>query len=62
MIAPWLCKQQISQDLPPGMRAGIYYRLVLRQSLFGRGASEYTEGMPSQSNFFTQPASQVSEQ
>ncbi|KHN82324.1 Uncharacterized protein R09E10.5 [Toxocara canis] len=59
MIAPWLCKQQISQDLPPGMRAGIYYRLVLRQSLFGRGASEYTEGMPSQSNFFTQPASQA---
>uniref|UniRef100_A0A915CKA2 AMOP domain-containing protein n=1 Tax=Parascaris univalens TaxID=6257 RepID=A0A915CKA2_PARUN len=58
MIAPWLCKQQINQNLPPGTRAGIFYRLLLRQSLFGRETSEYTSNI-AQPNFFTQPASQA---
>jgi len=39
MIAPYLCKQQISQDLNVAMRAGVYYRLIMRQSMFGRGSN-----------------------
>src|SRR4051812_30055809 len=38
MIAPYLCKQQISQDFNVATRAGVYYRLVMRQSMFGRGS------------------------
>lgn len=41
-----------------GMKTGVYYRLMLRQSLFGRGSNtnlNYGE----QSNFFTQTAEKV---
>uniref|UniRef100_A0A183C8H6 CRAL-TRIO domain-containing protein n=1 Tax=Globodera pallida TaxID=36090 RepID=A0A183C8H6_GLOPA len=31
MIAPYLCKQQISQDAIPGLRAGVFFRLMMRQ-------------------------------
>ncbi|CAD5218387.1 unnamed protein product [Bursaphelenchus okinawaensis] len=37
MIAPYLCKQQINQNRGPAQRAGIYYRMVMRQNMFGRG-------------------------
>uniref|UniRef100_A0A183BQD7 Peptidase M12A domain-containing protein n=1 Tax=Globodera pallida TaxID=36090 RepID=A0A183BQD7_GLOPA len=39
MIAPYLCKQQIPQNSNVALRAGIYYRLIMRQSIFGRGTS-----------------------
>lgn len=61
MIAPYLCKQQIAQNPSPGMKTGVYYRLVLRQSLFGRGTDvnmQYGNTMQ-QSSFFGQPASQA---
>lgn len=39
MIAPYLCKQQIPQDSNVVMgSAGVYYRLIMRQSMFGRGS------------------------
>uniref|UniRef100_F1KR18 Protein mesh n=1 Tax=Ascaris suum TaxID=6253 RepID=F1KR18_ASCSU len=58
MIAPYLCKQQIIQNPSPGMRAGVFYRLVLRQSLFGRGSYSNTGYGASmqQSSFFGQKA------
>uniref|UniRef100_A0A7E4W8W7 Protein mesh n=1 Tax=Panagrellus redivivus TaxID=6233 RepID=A0A7E4W8W7_PANRE len=37
MIAPYLCKQQINQDSIPGLQTGVFFRLALRQSLFGSG-------------------------
>ncbi|CAD5218399.1 unnamed protein product [Bursaphelenchus okinawaensis] len=37
MIAPYLCKQQITQDAIPGLRTGVFFRLIRRQSLHGRG-------------------------
>lgn len=39
MIAPYLCKQQINQNRNPAQRAGVFYRLVMRQSMFGRGSN-----------------------
>uniref|UniRef100_A0A914ZFV6 Protein mesh n=1 Tax=Parascaris univalens TaxID=6257 RepID=A0A914ZFV6_PARUN len=58
MIAPYLCKQQIVQNPSPGMRAGVFYRLLLRQSLFGRGSYSSTGYGASmqQSSFFGQKA------
>uniref|UniRef100_A0A915BIP2 NIDO domain-containing protein n=2 Tax=Parascaris univalens TaxID=6257 RepID=A0A915BIP2_PARUN len=60
MIAPWLCKQQITQEPQPGMRAGVFFRLVLRRSLFGRPPNELLNvaGVPL-SSFFNQPANQA---
>ncbi|KAK5974480.1 Protein mesh, partial [Trichostrongylus colubriformis] len=56
MIAPYLCKQQIPQSGNPAMRAGIYYRLILRQSLFGRDSNSNLNlgGTMQQSSFFGQ--------
>ncbi|KAI6177576.1 hypothetical protein M3Y97_00922700 [Aphelenchoides bicaudatus] len=39
MIAPYLCKQQINQNRNPAQRAGVFYRLMMRQSMFGRGSN-----------------------
>ncbi|VDK71415.1 unnamed protein product [Anisakis simplex] len=61
MIAPYLCKQQIDQNPTPGMHAGVFYRLMLRQSLFGRGSDSNINyggvsgtGSMHQSSFFSQ--------
>ncbi|VDN05857.1 unnamed protein product [Thelazia callipaeda] len=61
MIAPYLCKQQIVQNPSPGLKTGVYYRLMLRQSLFGRGNNVNMPygGTVQQSAFFGQPASQA---
>ena len=61
MIAPYLCKQQIPQNGNPGMRSGVYYRLMMRQSLFGRGSNSNMNlgGTQMQSSFFQQSASLV---
>ncbi|EYB85480.1 hypothetical protein Y032_0297g1731 [Ancylostoma ceylanicum] len=60
MIAPYLCKQQIPQDMNPGMRSGVFFRLMMRQSLFGRGSgSNMNLGGSYQSSFFGQSASQA---
>ncbi|KAK6111541.1 AMOP domain family protein [Brugia pahangi] len=61
MIAPYLCKQQIVQNPSPGLKTGVYYRLMLRQSLFGRGGNINIPfgGTMEQSSFFRQPASQA---
>ncbi|CAD6195686.1 unnamed protein product [Caenorhabditis auriculariae] len=57
MIAPYLCKQQIPQTGNPARRAGVYYRLILRQSLFGRESnSNLNVGTVQGSSFFGQPA------
>ncbi|VDK19911.1 unnamed protein product [Anisakis simplex] len=61
MIAPYLCKQQIMQNPSPGMRTGVYYRLVLRQSLFGRGSGSNMNfgGTMQRSSFFGQSATKA---
>ncbi|CAI5449258.1 unnamed protein product [Caenorhabditis angaria] len=62
MIAPYLCKQQIPQNLNPGMRAGVFYRLIMRQSLFGRQSGSNTNlgGSSSySSSFFGSSANNV---
>uniref|UniRef100_A0A914Y0L5 Protein mesh n=1 Tax=Panagrolaimus superbus TaxID=310955 RepID=A0A914Y0L5_9BILA len=61
MIAPYLCKQQITQDAIPGLRTGVFFRLVLRQSLFGRGSNLNInpEGSIQPSGFFGQATSQA---
>uniref|UniRef100_A0A7E4ZV42 Protein mesh n=1 Tax=Panagrellus redivivus TaxID=6233 RepID=A0A7E4ZV42_PANRE len=61
MIAPYLCKQQVTQDQIPGLKTGVYFRLVLRQSLFGSGTSNniQTEGAYQPSGFFGQTVSQA---
>uniref|UniRef100_A0A158Q8L5 Protein mesh n=1 Tax=Elaeophora elaphi TaxID=1147741 RepID=A0A158Q8L5_9BILA len=61
MIAPYLCKQQIVQNPSPGLKTGVYYRLMLRQSLFGRSSNVKMSfsGTMEPSNFFRQPASQA---
>uniref|UniRef100_A0A0N5AK14 Protein mesh n=1 Tax=Syphacia muris TaxID=451379 RepID=A0A0N5AK14_9BILA len=60
MIAPYLCKQQIPQNPSPGLKSGIFYRLLLRQSLFGRQSnSNLGYGTLNQNSFFGQPASQA---
>ncbi|KAI3420018.1 hypothetical protein GPALN_003355 [Globodera pallida] len=61
MIAPYLCKQQISQDAIPGLRAGVFFRLMMRQSLFGRGVGTNlnVDGTIMQSAFFGQAANQA---
>ncbi|GMS84232.1 hypothetical protein PENTCL1PPCAC_6407, partial [Pristionchus entomophagus] len=62
MIAPYLCKQQIPQTGNPGRRTGVYYRLILRQSLFGRESGSNTGlGGPASytSSFFGQSAQQA---
>lgn len=43
------------------MRTGVYYRLILRQSLFGRGSGSNLNfgGTMQQSSFFGQSASQA---
>lgn len=58
MIAPFLCKQQIPQSGNPAMRSGVYYRLILRQSLFGQESGANLNQGPSmqRSGFFGQPA------
>lgn len=52
---------QIVQNPSPGLKTGVYYRLMLRQSLFGRGSNVNIPigGTMEQSSFFRQPASQV---
>ncbi|KAK5984433.1 AMOP domain protein, partial [Trichostrongylus colubriformis] len=60
MIAPYLCKQQIPQEMNPGMRSGVFFRLLMRQSLFGRGSGgNLNLGGSYQSSFFGQSASQA---
>ncbi|VDO16353.1 unnamed protein product, partial [Haemonchus placei] len=60
MIAPYLCKQQIPQEMNPGMRSGVFFRLMMRQSLFGRGSgSNMNLGGSYQSSFFGQSAMQA---
>lgn len=61
MIAPYLCKQQINQDGIPGLRTGVFFRLMLRQSLFGRGTNNQMspDGSIAQSAFFGQSPTQV---
>lgn len=61
MIAPYLCKQQIPQNLNPGMRSGVFYRLMMRQSLFGRqtGSNMNMGQATYQSSFFGQSASKA---
>ncbi|KAI6202665.1 hypothetical protein M3Y99_01865900 [Aphelenchoides fujianensis] len=61
MIAPYLCKQQINQDGIPGLRTGVFFRLVLRQSLFGRGVNTQlnADGTIAQSAFFGQNPTQA---
>ncbi|KAK6750201.1 hypothetical protein RB195_002288 [Necator americanus] len=61
MIAPYLCKQQIPQSGNPALRAGIFYRLILRQSLFGResGSNMNLGGTMQSSSFFGQSAAQA---
>ncbi|CAJ0937239.1 unnamed protein product, partial [Mesorhabditis belari] len=55
MIAPYLCKQQIPRDHGPGLKTGVFYRLLLRQSLFGRQSdSNMNMGGSMPSSFFTQ--------
>uniref|UniRef100_A0A0N5AK15 Protein mesh n=1 Tax=Syphacia muris TaxID=451379 RepID=A0A0N5AK15_9BILA len=39
MIAPYLCKQQVLTNAGVGIKSGVYFRVVLRQSLFGRGSN-----------------------
>ncbi|CAI4229439.1 unnamed protein product [Auanema sp. JU1783] len=57
MIAPYLCKQQIPQDGNPGLRSGVFYRLMMRQSLFGRGSNNNLNyGSIQPSSFFQQSA------
>lgn len=62
MIAPYLCKQQVPQDGNPGLKSGVFYRLQMRQSMFGRGGNSNLNAAPSQqaSNFFGQSATAVS--
>lgn len=51
---------QIPQDMNPGMRSGVFFRLMMRQSLFGRGSgSNMNLGGSYQSSFFGQSASVV---
>ncbi|KAI1704146.1 AMOP domain-containing protein [Ditylenchus destructor] len=61
MIAPYLCKQQITQDAIPGLRTGVFFRLVLRQTLFGRGAftNLNQDGSIASSAFFGQNPNQA---
>ncbi|CAI4223811.1 unnamed protein product [Auanema sp. JU1783] len=61
MIAPYLCKQQVPQTGNPARRSGVYYRLVLRQSLFGQeSGSNMNLGQTMQrSGFFGQAATQA---
>lgn len=49
------------QNPSPGLKTGVYYRLMLRQSLFGRGSNANMpfDNTMEQSSFFKQPASQV---
>uniref|UniRef100_A0AC35TJC3 Protein mesh n=1 Tax=Rhabditophanes sp. KR3021 TaxID=114890 RepID=A0AC35TJC3_9BILA len=58
MIAPWLCKQQINQDVIPGLKSGVFFRLVLRQSMFGQqsGSNINQQQSMTQSSFFGQSA------
>uniref|UniRef100_A0A7I4YIP3 AMOP domain protein n=1 Tax=Haemonchus contortus TaxID=6289 RepID=A0A7I4YIP3_HAECO len=58
MIAPYLCKQQIPQSGNPALRAGIFYRLILRQSLFGQDSNSNLNlvGSMQRSSFFGQRA------
>lgn len=51
---------QINQDGIPGLRTGVFFRLVLRQSLFGRGPTNLnTDGTIAASSFFGMQPSQV---
>ncbi|GMT23348.1 hypothetical protein PFISCL1PPCAC_14645 [Pristionchus fissidentatus] len=62
MIAPYLCKQQVPQNANPGTKSGVYFRLLMRQSMFGRGSSSnvnYGGSTSQQSSFFNQGASQA---
>uniref|UniRef100_A0A0K0E4E7 AMOP domain-containing protein n=1 Tax=Strongyloides stercoralis TaxID=6248 RepID=A0A0K0E4E7_STRER len=61
MIAPWLCKQQITQDVIPGLKAGVFFRLLLRQSLFGQqSGSNLNENTQFRtSSFFSQSANEA---
>uniref|UniRef100_A0A0N5A699 Protein mesh n=1 Tax=Parastrongyloides trichosuri TaxID=131310 RepID=A0A0N5A699_PARTI len=61
MIAPWLCKQQITQDVIPGLKASVFFRLILRQSLFGQqsGSNINQQQSMTSSSFFGQSATQA---
>lgn len=61
MIAPYLCKQQITQDAIPGLRTGVFFRLMMRQTLFGRGTGTNlnADGTIAQSAFFGMSPSQA---
>lgn len=53
---------QIPQNANPGTKSGVYYRLMMRQSMFGRGSNSninYAGATSQQSSFFNQGASQV---
>ncbi|CAJ0566008.1 unnamed protein product, partial [Mesorhabditis spiculigera] len=50
MIGPYICKQQISNHLP-GLKGGVFYRLLLRQSLF-RNESDANAVFNGSSEFF----------
>jgi hypothetical protein len=57
-----LLNLQITQDAIPGLRTGVFFRLMMRQSLFGRGAGTNLnpDGTIAQSAFFGMSPSQVS--
>uniref|UniRef100_A0A915DTN8 AMOP domain protein n=1 Tax=Ditylenchus dipsaci TaxID=166011 RepID=A0A915DTN8_9BILA len=55
MIAPYLCKQQIAQEGNVALRAGVYYRLIMRQSMFGHGSNSNIG--PQQGDFGNMPQS-----
>lgn len=52
---------QITQDQIPGLKAGVFFRLILRQSLFGRGSLSNInpEGSIQPSGFFGQTTTQA---
>jgi hypothetical protein len=61
MIAPYLCKQQVAQG---NVDSGVYYRVVMRQSMFGQGNNNnLSYGNTGQSSFGQQipPACQGAE-
>uniref|UniRef100_A0AC35U4L8 Protein mesh n=1 Tax=Rhabditophanes sp. KR3021 TaxID=114890 RepID=A0AC35U4L8_9BILA len=47
MMAPYLCKQQIPQSGPPGMNTGVWYRVIMRTTAFGKSSSSGTGYNPS---------------
>uniref|UniRef100_A0A914EBJ5 Uncharacterized protein n=1 Tax=Acrobeloides nanus TaxID=290746 RepID=A0A914EBJ5_9BILA len=44
MIAPYLCKQQILQNGHAAFKAGVHYRVILRQSMIGQSSGQNIPG------------------